>query len=176
MKRAAIISFLSLVLVGCASTTPSGTGSPSPSPTPNAATDGLPVPVAEKRATILRAGEAMDYDTLAASLDPATFSYSFGDSGDPIGAWRQQEGEGQSIVGDILPALLRMPYGVHNGIYMWPRMASYGPEMWNDEDRAAIAVLYNAEDLALFEEAGSYIGYRIGIEADGTWIYFVAGD
>jgi hypothetical protein len=27
-----------------------------------------------------------------------------------------------------------------------------------------------------FERFGSYTGYRIGIAADGDWLFFVAGD
>ena len=27
-----------------------------------------------------------------------------------------------------------------------------------------------------FEELGGYLGYRVGIREDGTWLYFIAGD
>jgi hypothetical protein len=27
-----------------------------------------------------------------------------------------------------------------------------------------------------FEQAGSYLGWRVGIRKDGTWLFFVAGD
>ena len=55
----------------------------------------LPPAVAETRDAIISAAHGRDYATLEALLDPATFSYSFGESGDPIGYWRGLEDEGE---------------------------------------------------------------------------------
>jgi hypothetical protein len=33
-----------------------------------------------------------------------------------------------------------------------------------------------AQAMAAYAESEAYLHYRVGIEADGTWRYFVAGD
>jgi hypothetical protein len=45
-----------------------------------------------------------------------------------------------------------------------------------EADREALRPLFEDADLAEFARFGSYFGYRVGILADGTWSYFVAGD
>jgi hypothetical protein len=45
----------------------------------------LPPAVEQTHDVILAAADAKDYEALGALLDPAGFSYSFGESGDPIG-------------------------------------------------------------------------------------------
>jgi hypothetical protein len=32
------------------------------------------------------------------------------------------------------------------------------------------------EDIRSFEQYGGYTGWRVGMRADGTWLFFVAGD
>lgn len=179
MKRISCVALLIVGLSGCAASTPESTAASSPTPTPSRSVlsrDGLPTSVADKREAIYVAAKAEDYDALAELLDPTSFTYSYGEGGDPIGAWKDHQEDGQSAVRDILPVLLEMPFGIHNGIHMWPRMSSYGPEDWTDEDKRLIKALYDDMDIQSFEDAGSYVGYRVGIKADGTWIYFVAGD
>jgi hypothetical protein len=36
--------------------------------------------------------------------------------------------------------------------------------------------LYDEDDSRSFRELGRYIGWRVRIDADGTWRFFVAGD
>ncbi len=36
--------------------------------------------------------------------------------------------------------------------------------------------LYTADELASFTESGGYLGWRTGIESNGSWTFFVAGD
>jgi hypothetical protein len=44
----------------------------------------------------------------------------------------------------------------------WP------PQITHPQDRE--------EDFERFEQFGGYLGYRIGITADGGWRFFVSGD
>ena len=142
----------------------------------------LPEPVAAKRAAIVAAAVACDYDALAALAgDP--FSYSFGDSGDPAGHWRGLEGSNdvQTPPMGTMVELLDMPYGTIDAggvtYYVWPSAFAY--DSWAavpEVDQEPLRAIYGDADLASFARFGSYIGYRVGITADGTWSYFVAGD
>jgi hypothetical protein len=57
----------------------------------------LPPVVAKKRNAIVAAARAFDYDGLETLLDRKAFSYSFGESGDPVGYWRRLEEEGPRL-------------------------------------------------------------------------------
>lgn len=143
----------------------------------DAADEGLPLPVAEMREDIYRAAVKHDYGMLRSLLDPETFSYSFGENGDPIGYWREQEAGHLPLVGDILPGVLHTRFAERDGIYMWPSAAAKEPAVWTDEDRDAIrAAGYTDEDIRSFEQFGGYLGWRAGIRADGTWLFFISGD
>jgi hypothetical protein len=145
-------------------------------PAPATATE-LPAAVARTRDAILAAAHARDYEGLESLLDPETFSYSFGESGDPAGYWRELEDEAHvPILGDFLPLVLSMHVGQVDGTYVWPAAHTRQPSDWTEEDLADIRMLYPEEDIQRFEQAGAYHGYRVGIREDGTWIFFVAGD
>ena len=60
---------------------------------------------------------------------------------------------------------------------MWP--AAFGYDDWQsvpEPARDELRGLYGPQDLAGFEQFGAYAGYRVGIAADGEWLFFVAGD
>jgi hypothetical protein len=137
----------------------------------------LPRAVQETRDAIVEAAHAFDYERLETLLDPATFSYSFGESGDPVGYWQTLEEEGEvPILGDILPVVLSMPFAEQDGIYVWPSVQANTPESWTEEDIAPLRQLYTDEEIDSFRQAGGYLGWRAGIREDGTWLFFVAGD
>ena len=143
----------------------------------DAADDGLPLAVAETRQKIYKAAVAHDYKALRSLLDPETFTYSFGGSGDPIGYWREQEQAEVPILGDILTGVLHTRFGTAEGIFMWPSAAAKEPSEWTEADREAMRRAGSTEEeIRLFEQSGGYGGWRTGIRADGTWIFFVAGD
>jgi hypothetical protein len=139
--------------------------------------EGLPVPVAEKRQAIYGAAVKQDYDALGSLLDPETFSYSFGESGDPLGYWRRQEKAEIPLLGDILPGVLHTRFGRNEEIYVWPSAAAKEAPDWTRADVESMREAgYSDEDIESFEEFGGYTGWRAGIRADGTWLYFIAGD
>ena len=145
--------------------------------TDDPADDGLPTVVAEKREAIYRAAVKQDYDALEALLDPETFSYSFGGSGDPIGYWREQEEAEVPLLGDILPGVLHTRFGKNEDIYVWPSAAAKEASDWTRADLESMRDAgYADEDIESFKEFGGYTGWRSGIRADGTWLYFIAGD
>ena len=131
----------------------------------------------EKRDAIVAAANRLDYDGLGRLLDPTTFSYSFGESGDPIGYWRRLERNGEvPVVGDLLPAVLSAPTGRRANIYVWPAAHAKKPSRWTAADRRWLRSLYSASEVRRFEQAGAYLGWRAGIRRDGKWLFFIAGD
>ena len=145
--------------------------------TDDLADDGLPTVVAEKREAIYRAAVKQDYDALEALLDPETFSYSFGGSGDPIGYWREQEEAEIPLLGDILPGVLHTRFGRTEDIFVWPSAAAKEASDWTRADLESMRDAgYADEDIESFTEFGGYTGWRAGIRADGTWLFFIAGD
>lgn len=139
----------------------------------------LPAEVAQTRADIAEAAAACDFERLA-ELAGDEFTYSFGASGDPAGHWRREEASGAEPLRYLIE-LLDRPHATvvveGDEQYVWPSAFQY--ENWQDvpdEDRRALLPLYDEDDFADFERFGGYIGYRVGVAADGTWLFFVAGD
>jgi hypothetical protein len=175
MKRLLLLlMLLTLAAAGCG-----GNDEPSSSTSPSAipAEEALPAPVEKKRQAIASAAQALDYDRLETLLDPETFSYSFGEMGDPIGHWRRLEEEAEvSVLGDILPTVLSGPWATQGDIYVWPSVHGKPPSEWTPEERRWLRNLYTEREIRSFERAGHYLGWRTGIRKDGTWLYFIAGD
>jgi hypothetical protein len=132
----------------------------------------LPAPVAEVRAELLAAAEAGDHDRLAA-LAPEDFSYTFGGEveGGPAAYWRRLGEEGQDPLG-ALEAVLRLPYTLTGGIYIWPFAYDARPEEITEYERTLLSEIPGGAEIT---ESG-YLGWRAGIDPDGTWLFFIAGD
>lgn len=138
----------------------------------------LPLEVALTRTRVQLSALGQHWEDLEALLDPETFSYSFGEDGDPIGYWQRLEAEAHvPIIGDILPTTLGSRYAKSHGIYTWPAAAAKLYKEWTEEDFEDLRRLgYTDRDIQTFEDFGGYLGYRVGIETDGTWVFFVSGD
>jgi hypothetical protein len=128
----------------------------------------LPPAVEDKRAAILAAAEAGDYEALRPLIGPQ-FSYSFGGpfEGGPIAYW-------QSLEEDPLPILARileLPPTLSTGIYTWPFAYSVPENELTEYERSLLGDL--ADD---YGEGVGYLGWRAGIRPNGDWVYFIAGD
>ena len=65
-----------------------------------------------------------------------------------------------------------MPYTLSGGTYVWPFAYDKTQEELTAHEREILGDL--ADD---YSGAGSgYLGWRAGIEPDGTWRFFIAGD
>ncbi len=133
---------------------------------------GLPQPVAETHAALLAAAESGDYEALRPLL-PAQFSYTFGGrvAGGPIAYWRRVETESDERPIEILARILRMPYTLSRGTYVWPFAYDKQPDELSAHERQLLGDLADA-----FGAGSGYLGWRAGIEPDGTWSFFIAGD
>jgi hypothetical protein len=139
--------------------------------------EGLPSAVAKTRNAVIAAAAACDLDALV-SLAGQSFTTSYGGGGaENLRSWEEQ---GQGQLGTLL-RLLDMTYATidtdDGEIHVWPAAATYGTwEEIPDEQLAELGMLYSDEELEQISGYGAYIGWRTGIDQDGNWIYFVAGD
>jgi hypothetical protein len=137
----------------------------------------IPGPVARTREAILAAARARDFQALRALIPDEGFTFSFGGETDPIAYWKRLESEGHvPVFGDILPMVLGTEPGFDRGAFVWPAQAVEDPAEWDEQDIGALTAIHAEEDVRAFQDAGLYLGWRIGIDRDGTWIFFVAGD
>jgi hypothetical protein len=179
--------------LGCSPAPEPGAGDPAAGPDPQAtgacsaagaeaepvAQEGVPEAVARTRADIAAAAAACDIEALAA-LAGDEFTASFGGEEDLAEHLRREEASGQEPL-RILRHLLDTSYAVvdtpQGDQYVWPR--AFDHDRWADvpaPERDALRPVYDDVDFHAFERFGAYIGYRVGIAEDGTWLFFVAGD
>jgi hypothetical protein len=133
-----------------------------------------PETVIRKRAAMLAAAEAGDYDALAELDDSQRFKYTFGGpvEGGPAAYWRQLDESGREPTpAQGLAAILRMPYTLSRGIYVWPFAYDKTEDELTSYERGLLAPLGEGGAFA-----DGYLGWRAGIRPDGRWVFFVAGD
>jgi hypothetical protein len=133
---------------------------------------GLPADVEAKRAAILEAAESGDEDAVAA-LASDSFRYTFGGPvpGGPAEYWRQLKANGEQPL-EALAALLRLPYTLSRGTYVWP----FAYDKTEDELTEYETELLKRMPPGTATFADGYLGWRAGIDPGGEWIFFVAGD
>jgi hypothetical protein len=140
-------------------------------PSEPSAAPGLPPRVSETYAELRAAAASGDYEQLR-PLIPDQFSYSFGaPEGDAIDYWTNVvEPSGERPI-EILTRLLDMPYTLYRGTYIWPFAYDKQPEELTGYERRILGDF--ADD---FGAGSGYLGWRAGIERDGRWSFFIAGD
>ncbi len=139
----------------------------------------LPEPVVQTIGRITLFASRCWYDELAdAAAD--FFTASFGGM-EPAELWAFEEAEGYEPMYHLLK-VLDMPHSTTEvdgrTLYIWPAAAAHDGD-WDSippEDKESLRTLYDEADFADFAQFGAYIGYRIGIFADGDWSFFVVGD
>jgi hypothetical protein len=132
---------------------------------------GLPRRVAATYEALRKAAASGDYEQLR-PLIPARFSYSFGaPEGDAIDYWTNVvERSGERPI-EILARLLDMPYTLYRGTYIWPFAYDKQQDELTGYERRILGEA--ADD---FGAGSGYLGWRAGIERDGRWSFFIAGD
>ena len=140
----------------------------------------LPAEVADVRKRVFDAAVACDYDTLEEiALEKGEgFTFSYGSGTDASDHWRSVEEDPAAEPKPMrtLATILTMPFTRNeSGSYAWPTAYDEAP---TDEAWQALvdAGLYTQEQIDSMKTAGSYLGYRTAITADGDWQFFVAGD
>jgi hypothetical protein len=140
----------------------------------------LPADVATTRAAIAAAARACDYAALEALAHGGErpFTYSFGGGDSPGRFWQAEEERGERPLWTLVEVLRRQFRELPEvGQHVWP--AAFGYDDWSSvpqDARDELSGLYGPRELSGFEQFGAYVGYRVGIGADGEWLFFVAGD
>jgi hypothetical protein len=132
---------------------------------------GLPTAVEETRAAIVRAALARDYGALRRLIPRKGFTYTYGAV--PQGAvdyWLELERTTDERPFETLALILQLPYTLNRAVFVWPFAYDKSPDEITDYERELLGTL--ADDFV----GDSYLGWRAGIEPDGDWIFFVAGD
>lgn len=146
----------------------------------------LPDPVSGTRADILEAAQAGDLDALAAiALEgDSDFSYSFGGAvqGGPAAYWSREMEQGSPVLADLV-RILEMPWASvedgsqsEGGLYVWPFAHAWD---WSEMEEARMNTLqayFPQEQIEEWSGFGGYAGRRVGISADGDWLFYIAGD
>ena len=141
------------------------------------ATGGLPAAVEQTRARLVEAAETGDYEALRELIPDSGFKYTFGDAvdGGPIAYWQELERTTDQRPIAELAAVLRLPYVLSRGYYVWPwAYALPSSDDLSPHEQDLLAPLGLPSQL--FPEGAGYYGWRAGIAPDGTWVFFVAGD
>jgi hypothetical protein len=146
--------------------------------TTTAPAPGLPAAVERTRRRILAAAERHDYAALRRMIGTRPFTYTFGE-GKPGGAvdhWRELERGGKEHPLATLAAILRMPYTLADGTYVWPFAYDKQPSHLGPYERKLLAPIAGPKEIAAWKRFGGYYSWRAGIAPDGAWQYYVAGD
>lgn len=137
----------------------------------------IPPAVLDTRQAILDAAQTRDYGALRALIPDRGFTFSYGGERDPIAYWKRLESNAHvPVFGDVIPRVLGTEPGLFDGIYIWPAQAGEDPSEWDQSDLEALSEIHLRQDIRLFQEIGLYTGWRVGIDRDGTWVFFVSGD
>jgi hypothetical protein len=141
-------------------------------------TDELPAAVQRTRAALIDAAAASDYDALAGLIPESGFTYTYGGPfpGGPTAYWKQIAQESDPSPFAVLKLLLGMPYTKVGDNYVWPFAYDRDPASLTDAELDMVSRVASPQEIQLWQESGHYLGWRVGIRSDGTWIFFVAGD
>lgn len=138
----------------------------------------LPDAVERSRIAIAEAAAARDYEALARLIPEDSFEYTFGGPvpGGPTAYWRRLEATTDEAPLDTLVAVLALPHTRARGIYVWPFAFDRDPARLTEDELERLSTFATPQEIQAWREFGGYIGYRAGIEPDGDWIFYVAGD
>jgi hypothetical protein len=137
---------------------------------------GIPAEVEATRAALLEAAESGDYEALRPLLTD-DLKYTFGEqvAGGPIAYWQELERTTGERPLESLAAILKMPYVLAQGYYVWPwAYALRSSGELSPHEQEVLAPL--GPPSRFFPEGVGYLGWRAGIAPDGTLAFFVAGD
>jgi hypothetical protein len=139
----------------------------------------LPDPVAERRDDLMAAAATRNPEELRDLLPEGDFSFSFGAEGDPIAYWQERQAAGEDVMG-ILRRILELPPTTAgegaDSIYVWPFAYDRTYSSLSSAELVALEAAIGGEAMDTYAQTDDYYGYRVGIRADGRWVFFIAGD
>jgi hypothetical protein len=187
LARLTAVFAIVVAMAACSDTTTAPTPEPAPAPAPAPAPDPGPAPIPEPdpldtlpaevfstRMALLDAARAGDWDAIGALLpdDPTDFSSNFAGETDHVAYYRSLDVD---VLAEIV-ALLEGPFVTDGDTTIWPELHTRVPFAFGADERDELEARYGADRLAQWEAAGAYLGWRIGIDESGDWLFLVAGD
>lgn len=145
----------------------------------------LPDQVVKTRNAIITAARSGDIEKLRPIIErnKAQVVVSFETTvSDPIAYWKEisTDGTGRSILAEMVKVFsagfVHMDAGTASDLYIWPYHFMYPLSALTPEQEIELYLLVPAEYRKDMEAAGGYIGFRGGIDPDGTLHFFVAGE
>jgi hypothetical protein len=138
----------------------------------------LPGPVARTATSVAAAAAECDFpailELMAANPDfSGSFAYAGRDGSDFfIHSWIAESRRGSDVLNQIARIMTTRPALAEDGsYYVWPAVFATGADVdWED-----LANVLTPEELEV-AGAPAYLGWRVGIARDGTWMFAVAGD
>lgn len=147
--------------------------------------DRLPEPVRRMHRLILEATKSGDIEKLRpliATGDKATQLSFGGVEGDPVDFLRELSGDPDgheilAILEEVLSAgFVHLDAGTATELFVWPYFFAIPLDRLTGSQRVELFKIVTAGDYEDMKAFGSYIFYRVGIEPEGHWAFFVAGD
>lgn len=144
----------------------------------------LPEAVLKTRNALLQAARSGDIEQLRPILQASEVKtvVSFGDETDPIAYWKSSsfDGSGRDILAEMIKIFSSGFVYIHPGrpdaLYVWPYHFVYPLDKLTAEQEVELYLLIPPEYRDDMEAAGGYIGFRAGIDPNGSLVFFVAGD
>lgn len=142
---------------------------------PRLAPQNLPEPVEVTRQELFSLAASCEMENLAQIAQGDGIAFTYGGENDPLRAWIRSARNGFDVMTWIVRMLNAVP-GIdpRDGSFAWPAVhVTNSEEDW----QALSGILASAEYEQFYSmrESG-YLGLRIGIAPDGTWLYAIAGD
>ena len=149
----------------------------------------LPEAVRDVRTRLLEAARSGDPQQLQVVIDyvgvaPAAIGpVGLDISGlNPLDQFTLAVGEGspQELLAILIESLeagyLHIAPGTPDEMYLWPYFASYPLDALTPAQEVELFEIVTSFDLEAMREFGAYNFYRLGIDPDGVWQFFVTGD
>ena len=144
----------------------------------------LPAPVAETRAKLLEIAASGEIEALRPILEANQngVMVSFGGAEDPIAYWKEVSGDHKGLeLLAIMIEILNQGYAVMNAddgsaLYVWPYFHAVDITTLTDKQLVELYMLIPPHDVEDMLNFGGYLFYRLGISADGTMQFMIAGD
>lgn len=140
----------------------------------NPVPQGLPEQVENRRSELFLLAASCDMEVLARLARSDETAFTFGGEADPLRSWIRSARNGFDVMTWIVRILGTTPAVDTNGSYVWPAVHVTN----SDEDWRQLSGVFTAAEYEQYYSmrASGYLGLRIGIAADGTWLYAIAGD
>jgi hypothetical protein len=144
----------------------------------------LPAPVARMRERILAAARTGRLDALLAVMqaNEAMPIFSLNDAKDPMLYWRSNYPDSggveilATLIGVLETGFVHVDAGKPQEMYLWPYFTRVPLKDLTPEQKVELFRLITGADYKAMLDGGTYNFYRVGIDRDGAWRFFVAGD